>query len=303
MSTFWSGWIMLLVTFNLGITLFLFLWGMRVRIPTLPDGTTGHVWANGVLREGVRPLPLWWVVTSAAMFVIAFGYLILFPGFGSYKGLLGWTSQGELADDVAHTQAKLAPLLAQHAGLSVEQLAGDPAATRIGHRLFLDNCAACHGTSGRGNPSLGAPDLTDRDWLYGSDGETLLISILDGRRGTMPPMGEALGSAGVEEVAQYVLSLSGRESDRLKAALGKEHFGSCAACHGAEGKGNPLLGAPDLTDAAWIYGGSRTRVEESIRAGRSGEMPAFRGRLSAAEARTVAAWIYSQSHPATGSRP
>ncbi len=298
MSTFWSGWVMLLVTFNLGITLFLFIWGLRVRIPTLPDGTTGHVWANGVLREGVRPLPLWWVLVSATMFVLGIGYLVLFPGFGSYRGLLGWTAHAELADDVARTEAKLAPLLAQHAQRSIEQLAEDPSATRLGQRLFLDNCAACHGVQGHGNPSLGAPNLTDRDWLYGGNGETLLASILDGRRGVMPAQGAALGSAGVQEVAQYVLSLSGRASDPVKAALGKARFGVCAACHGANGKGNPALGAPDLTDAVWLYGGSGPRVEESIREGRSGQMPAFRDRLSSDEARAIAAWVYGQSNHA-----
>lgn len=302
MSTFWSGWVMLLVSFNLGVTLFLFLWGLRVRIPTLPDGTTGHVWANGVLREGVRPLPLWWVLVSAAMFAAGIGYLVLFPGFGSYGGLLGWTSQAELAEDTARTRAKLEPLMARQAQRPVEALAGDPAVTRLGQRLFQDNCAACHGMRGQGNPSLGAPDLTDRDWLHGGDGESLLASILDGRRGAMPAMGAALGSAGVEEVAQYVLGLSGRATDPLKAALGKERFAACAACHGPQGKGNPALGAPDLTDAVWLYGGSRARVEESIRNGRSGVMPAFRARLSEAEARVIAAWVHGRSNPSGAAR-
>lgn len=302
MSTFWSGWVMLLVSFNLGVTLFLFLWGLRVRIPTLPDGTTGHVWANGVLREGVRPLPLWWVLVSAAMFAAGIGYLVLFPGFGSYGGLLGWTSQAELAEDTARTRAKLEPLMARQAQRPVEALAGDPAVTRLGQRLFQDNCAACHGMRGQGNPSLGAPDLTDRDWLHGGDGESLMASILDGRRGAMPAMGAALGSAGVEEVAQYVLGLSGRATDPLKAALGKERFAACAACHGPQGKGNPALGAPDLTDAVWLYGGSRARVEESIRNGRSGVMPAFRARLSEAEARVIAAWVHGRSNPSGAAR-
>ncbi len=302
MTTFWSGWIMLLVTFNLGVTLFLFLWGLRVRIPTLPDGTTGHIWAHGVLREGVRPLPMWWVLVSAAMFVAGIGYLVLFPGYGSYKGLLGWTAHGELAEDVASTRAKLEPLVARHATMSVEQLAAEPSAVAIGQRLFVDNCAACHGVRGHGNQALGAPNLTDRDWLYGGDGETLLASILDGRRGAMPASGAILGSAGVQEVAQYVLSLSGRANDPLRAALGKEQFTTCAACHGADGKGNPALGAPNLTDAIWLYGGSQAHVEQSIREGRSGEMPAFRARLSESEAKVIAAWVYRQSNPAGPAR-
>ncbi|MCO5121446.1 MAG: cytochrome-c oxidase, cbb3-type subunit III [Burkholderiaceae bacterium] len=302
MTPFWSGWIMSLVTFNLGVTLFLFLWGLRVKIPTLPDGTTGHIWAHGVLRESVRPLPLWWVVISAAMFVIGIGYLVLFPGFGSHQGLLGWTAHGELAADEAATRARLAPLVERHGQMTVEQLADDPVSVAIGQRLFVDNCAACHGASGKGSRLLGAPDLTDRDSLHGGDGEALMTSILDGRRGAMPASGALLGSAGVEQVAQYVLSLSGRSNDPLKAALGKEHFTTCVACHGPDGKGNQALGAPDLTDSVWLYGGSQVQVEKSIRDGRSGEMPAFRGRLSETEAKVIAAWVYRQSNPAGTAR-
>lgn len=302
MSTFWSAWVMLLVTFNLGITLFLFLWGLRVRIPTLPDGTTGHVWANGALRESVRPLPLWWVLLSAAMFAAGIGYLVLFPGFGSHRGLLGWTSQGELAADTASNRARLDGLLAAGASAPVERLARDPGIVRLGHRLFLDNCAACHGAQGRGNQALGAPDLTDRDWLHGGSGEALMATILDGRRGAMPAMGPSLGAAGVEEVAQYVLGLSGRTSDPVKAALGKARFAACAACHGPDGKGNPALGSADLTDAAWLYGGGLAQVERSIREGRSGEMPAFRARLSEAQAKAVAAWVYAGAHPSGAGR-
>lgn len=297
MTPFWSGWIMVLVTFNLGLTLFLFIWGTRVKIPTLPDGTTGHVWAHGVLREGLHPLPLWWVLVSATMFVLGIGYLVLFPGYGDNKGLLGWTMHGELAEDIASTRAKMEPLIAQHSQMSVEQLAAEPSAVAIGHRLFVDNCAACHGASAQGNSLLGAPMLTDRDWLYGGDGETLMASILDGRRGAMPAMGATLGAAGVEEVAQYVLSLSGSANNPLKAALGKAQFTTCAACHGGDGKGNPALGAPNLTDSVWLYGGSQVHVEQTIREGRSGEMPAFRNRLSENEAKVIAAWVYRQSNP------
>jgi len=232
------------------------------------------------------------------MFIGGIGYLVLYPGYGDNEGLLGWTMHGELAENVASTREKLEPLIARQAQLPVEQLADDPASVAIGHRLFVDNCAACHGASGRGNQVIGAPDLTDRDWLYAGDGETLMASILDGRRGVMPPAGATLGSAGVEQVAQYVLSLSGRENDPVKAALGKEQFATCAACHGADGKGNPALGAPNLTDATWLYGGSQAQIEKSIREGRSGEMPAFRSRLSETEAKSIAAWVYRQSNPA-----
>ena len=123
MTPFWSAWIMFLIVLNLGITLFLFLWGPRVKIPVLPDGTTGHVWAHGVLREGLHKLPLWWLLFSGAMFVIGFAYLYLYPGFGSFKGALGWTSHQQLADDTAANSAKLEPLLKGLADQPVEVIA------------------------------------------------------------------------------------------------------------------------------------------------------------------------------------
>lgn len=300
MTTFWSLWIMVLVTINLGITLFLFLWGQKVRIPTLPDGTTGHVWAHGVLREGLHTLPKWWVFISGSLFIAAFCYLILYPGYGRYKGLLGWSAHGELAQDMVRNHERLESLVARLRQEPVETLAGDQAATAFGHRLFLDNCAACHSTSGKGNQVIGAPNLVDRDWLYGGDPETLLESITNGRQGVMPPHGALLGTAGVQEVAQYVLSLSGHANDPLKAELGKDQFTPCSACHGADGKGNHALGAPDLTDTTWLYGGGQARIEQTIRDGRSGEMPGFRDRLSDSEIKAVAAWVYSQSNPTGG---
>lgn len=235
MTPFWSAWIMFLIVLNLGITLFLFLWGPRVKIPVLPDGTTGHVWAHGVLREGMHKLPLWWLLFSGAMFAIGFVYLYLYPGFGASKGVLGWTSHQQLADDTAANAAKLDSLLASLAGAPVESIARNAEATRIGQRLFIDNCAACHGREGHGNALLGAPNLVDGDWLYGGDGATILASIEDGRGGTMPPFGGSLDKAAIENVANYVLSLSGSPHDNIAAQLGKAKFVACAACHGPDG--------------------------------------------------------------------
>jgi cytochrome c oxidase cbb3-type subunit 3 len=296
MSTFWSAWIMFLVVLNLGITLFLFVWGTRVEIPTEPDGTSGHVWAHGVLREGVRRLPLWWVLLSGAMFVVGFAYLALYPGFGRYAGALGWTAHGELARDSARNRAKLDPVLERLAHGTVEDIASDPEARRLGARLFVDNCAACHGREGKGNPLLGAPNLVDDDWLYGGDGKTLLASILDGRHGTMPPFGGSFDAPAIENLAHYVRSLSGAPHSPTHAAAGKPLFGVCAACHGPAGKGNPLLGAPNLTDATWLYGGDLATLEDTIRNGRGGTMPAWRSRLDESDARLIASWIHAQSH-------
>ena len=296
MNGFWSLWIMFLVVLNLGITLFLFVWGTRVEIPTLPDGTTGHVWAHGVLREGVRRLPLWWVLMSAGMFVCGFTYLALYPGFGAYKGLLGWTSAGELQRDSGENAAKLAPLMQRIKASTIEQLAADAEATRLGQRLFIDNCAACHGREGHGNHKLGAPNLVDGDWLYGGDSASIMTSILDGRHGAMPSFLSAYGEDGIARLANYVLSLSGARHSPDEAKAGQPMFVVCSACHGVDGKGNPALGAPNLTDTTWLYGGDLATIEQTIREGRSGQMPAWRTRLGEDDARVIAAWVHAQSH-------
>ncbi len=296
MSNGWSLWVMFLVVFNMGITFFLFLWAPRAKIPTLPDGTSGHVWAHGVLREGVHKLPLWWILFSAAMFVAGFSYLVLFPGFGNNKGLLGWTSHGQLARETARNDARLDAAFQRFNKYSVEQLAGDREALAMGEVLFRDNCAACHGRDAHGNPLLGAPNLADGDWLYGGSGDAILTSILNGRHGAMPAWGPQFGDAGVANLANYVLSLSNAPHDATKAIAGKALFTVCAACHGAEGKGNPAIGAPNLTDTIWLYGGDLESVETSIRDGRGGVMPSWRARLGENDARVVAAYVYSLSH-------
>ena len=296
MSAGWSLWVMSLVVVNLSTTLFLFLWGPRVKIPTLPDGTSGHVWGHGELREGVRRLPRWWLLMSGSMFVAGFTYLALFPGFGNFKGMLGWTSHGELARNVASNDVPFAEEMKRFELYPVEQLAGDPAAQQMGKVLFGDNCAACHGRAGKGNQKLGAPDLTDSDWLYGGDGKTITTSIHDGRAGVMPPW-SSLGESNVKNLAQYVLSLSGSPHDEAMAKASEPTFKAiCAACHGPDGKGNQALGAPNLTDHIWLHGGSVADIEATIGGGRQGHMPAWSPRLSDDQIRVLAAYVYHLAH-------
>lgn len=296
MSGFWSVWVIVLVVLNVALVLFLFVWGQIVKIPTEPDGTTGHVWAHGVLREGVRTLPWWWVVYSLIGVVGAIGYLILFPGFGGFKGTLGWTSVGQLERDTAANAQKLEATIAPLRGMSLSQLAANSTATSIGHRLYLDNCAACHGERALGNTAVGAPNLTDADSLHGADSNSVLASIRDGRIGTMPGWGTALGVDGVKQVAAYVLGFSGVATPEDWRTAGKARYETmCVACHGADGKGNRALGAPDLTDKVWLYGGEFNRVAESIREGRTGVMPAWGQRLNEDELRVVTAWVLAQA--------
>jgi cytochrome c oxidase cbb3-type subunit III len=299
MSGFWSTWVVVLACVTAGLSLFLFVWGITMRIPTNTDGTTGHVWAHGVLREGVRPLPVWWMVVSLGAFIFAAVYLYRYPGFGSSPGKLAWTSQGQHQGQNAANGARLEVRLASWRNLGVEQLATNAGAVSIGHRLYLDNCAACHGSAGHGNHAVGAPDLTDADWLYGGDGETILKSILDGRTGMMPPQGPALGHSGTNAVASYVVSRSGTIAPPDQVAAGKTHFDTvCAACHGVDGRGNPALGAPNLFDNVWLYGGDIATVVATVRDGRSGVMPAWRARLTSDEARLIAAWVIAQGSAA-----
>jgi len=303
MSGFWSNWVVVLASLTAGISLFLFVWGITMRIPTNTDGTTGHVWAHGVLREGVRPLPVWWMVVSLAAFLFAVVYLYRYPGFGSSQGKLGWTSRGEHQGQNAANGERLEARLASWRSVGVEQLATNPSAVSIGHRLYLDNCAACHGSAGHGNRTVGAPDLTDADWLYGGDGDTILKSILDGRNGMMPPQGPALGHNGTNAVASYVVSRSGTIAPPDQVAAGKIHFETvCAACHGVDGRGNAALGAPNLFDNVWLYGGDIASVVATVRDGRSGVMPPWRTRLTDDEARLVTAWVIAQGSAARAAR-
>ncbi|MDE2614801.1 MAG: cytochrome-c oxidase, cbb3-type subunit III [Burkholderiales bacterium] len=297
MNDFWSWWVIVLIVFNLGVTFFLFLWGPRAKVPVLADGTTGHAWANGALREGMHRLPTWWILISFALFIATFSYLVLYPGFGKHKGALGWTSHDELKQDTAANDARLAANMQRWAKLPIEQLAGDRDAVAMGEVLFRDNCAACHGRDARGSRLLGAPHLTGPTWLYGGDGQTILTTILDGRRGMMPAWGPQYGDEGVANLANYVLGLAGAPHDSAKAAAGKAVFTTvCAACHGADGQGNPAVGAPNLTGKSWLYGGDLETLETTIRDGRGGIMPAWRTRLGENEARVVAAYVYSLSH-------
>jgi cytochrome c oxidase cbb3-type subunit III len=294
MSGFWSGWVILLAVLTIGISVSLFVGGLRVKLPKQADGTTGHDWDG--IREGVRNLPWWWILYSAVGFIVAIVYLVLYAGLGSFKGVLGWSSEEKLRRDVAANDAKLGALVEPWRTLTVEQLAENAAAVGVGHRLYLDNCAACHGSTALGNQALGAPDLTDADWQYGGSGATIVASILDGRNGVMPPWGAALGHNGVNEVAAYVLSLGGVKSPEDWAAAGKQRYATlCVSCHGPEGLGNPALGAPNVADRIWLYGGSFASVATSIRDGRAGVMPAWRSRLTDDQARLIAAWVLKQA--------
>jgi cytochrome c oxidase cbb3-type subunit 3 len=271
----------------------LLLWVAARRKVMASDNTTGHVWDED-LRELNNPLPRWWMGLFVLTIVFSFGYLALYPGLGSFAGTLGWTQAQAYEAEVQHLQQQVAPLYARFAAMNAAQLATDGKAMRIGERLFINNCAQCHGSDARG--SKGFPDLTDADWLYGGSHEKIVETITQGRRGVMPPMAAAVGSAqDVRNVAQYVLSLSGSPHDAFAAQQGKAKFGACAACHGVNAKGNPALGAADLTDKVWLHGWGEQAVIDAIQRGKDNQMPAHGNKLSAEQIRVLAAYVWSLS--------
>jgi cytochrome c oxidase cbb3-type subunit 3 len=261
------------------------------------DNTTGHVWDED-LRELNNPLPRWWMWLFVITVAFAGAYLVLYPGLGSSEGLYKWSSAGQLAAENASAEAALKPVYARFAAMDAAQLARDPQALGIGERLYLNHCSACHGSDARG--SKGFPNLTDGDWLHGGSLDKVRETITKGRVGMMPPLAAALGSPEeVRNVAHHVLSLSGSPHDAVAASLGKPRFGVCAACHGADGKGNQALGAPNLTDPIWLHGWGEAAIVNMITAGKQNVMPAFEGRLSPEQIHVLSGYVLSLSQTST----
>lgn len=259
------------------------------------DNTTGHVWDED-LRELNNPLPRWWMGLFVGTVVFSLIYLALYPGLGSAQGRLGWSSSGQHDADRQAARAKSAPLYARFTGMPAQALAREPQAMAIGQRLFINNCATCHGSDARG--SKGFPDLTDGDWLHGGSPEKIEETITQGRVGTMPPMAAAVGNEeDVRKVANYVLSLSNSPHNRIAAQLGRQSFQVCAACHGADGHGNQAIGAPNLTDGVWLHGWGEEAVMNMVQHGKTNVMPAQGGRLSAEQIHVLAAYVWQLSHP------
>ena len=258
------------------------------------DNSTGHVWDED-LREMNNPLPLWWMVLFILTVVFAGAYLVLYPGLGNAAGTLGWSSRGEYNDEQDKARLAMVPVYAKFAAMPVEALAGDASAMAIGERLFINNCAACHGSDAKG--SKGFPNLTDADWIHGGGFEKIIETITLGRQGMMPPMAAAVGSAAdVKNVANYVLSLSGSPHDSVSGQLGRAKFAVCAACHGPDGKGNPAVGAPNLADKIWLHGWGEDAIVAMVNNGKTNVMPAQGSRLTPEQIRVLAAYVWRFSN-------
>lgn len=293
-SSFWPLFISAITVLGiLGCALLLWLTN-KTKVQASQDMSTGHVW-DGDLREMNNPLPRWWVWLFIITIVFSVAYLIIYPGMGSYQGKLGWTQVGQFEAEMAKAEEVTKPLYDKFMAMSVQEVAADEQAVAIGGRLFLNNCAQCHGSDARG--SKGFPNLTDNDWLYGGDPENIKTTLVNGRMGMMPPMAAMVGSEDdVRNVANYVLSLSGSEHDAARAELGKEKFMVCAACHGPEGKGNQMMGAPNLTDGIWLHGAGEKNIMAMINNGKTNQMPAQADKLSEAQIHVLTGYVWGLSN-------
>jgi cytochrome c oxidase cbb3-type subunit 3 len=255
--------------------------------------TMGHVWDEN-LAEYNNPLPRWWLNLFYITLFFGLGYLLYYPGLGTFEGLGKWTQQGQYDAEIETAKAKYDPIYDKYLAQDLAAVAADGEALTIGKRLFSTYCTQCHGADARG--ARGFPNLADNDWLYGGEPAKIKETIMGGRQGMMPPWEPVIGAEGAVAAAEYVLSLTGKSTDTAAAAKGKELFDkNCAACHGADGKGNQMLGAPNLTDDIWLFGGTPERVHETVLKGRQGRMPAHQEFLGEAKVHLLAAYVYSLS--------
>ena len=293
-SGFWSFYVAGLTLVSIIACLVLLWISGTTKAATLQDNTTGHVW-DGDLREMNNPLPKWWVYLFVITVVFALVYGLLYPTFGKFQGLLGWSSTGQHRAEVAKVEAAIAPIYARFKDMTPEAIAADPQANAIGERLFMNYCAQCHGSDARG--ARGFPNLTDNDWLGGGSPEVIKTVIANGRNGVMPPMGAAVGGPeDVRNVAHYVLSLSDTPHDPVRAVQGKAKFATCAACHGADGKGMSAIGAPNLTDGVWLHGWGEEAIVRAVNNGINNAMPGQAALLNSDQIDVLAAYVWGMSN-------
>ncbi|MCI0916345.1 cytochrome-c oxidase, cbb3-type subunit III [Stutzerimonas stutzeri] len=301
MTTFWSWYITLLSLGTIAALVWLLLATRKGQRHDSTEETVGHSYDG--IEEYDNPLPRWWFMLFVATVLFALGYLALYPGLGNWKGMLpgyegGWTQVKEWQREMDKANEQYGPLYAKFAAMPVEEVAQDPQALKMGGRLFASNCSVCHGSDAKG--AYGFPNLTDNDWLYGGEPETIKTTIMGGRQAAMPAWRDVIGEEGIRNVAAYVRSLSGRdipEGINADVEQGQKIFATnCVACHGPEGKGTHAMGAPNLTDNIWLYGSSFGQIQQTLRYGRNGRMPAQQDHLGNDKVHLLAAYVYSLSH-------
>ncbi|MDD2932724.1 MAG: cytochrome-c oxidase, cbb3-type subunit III [Methylotenera sp.] len=296
-SSFWPIFISAIVIGGIIFCLVVLFVTSKSHDPRHTGQSTGHVYDEDIVEMN-NPMPRWWMWMFIITCIFGASYLFLYPGLGTYKGAFGWTQVTQYEQEVKESNDRIAPIYAAFTAMKAEDVAQDAKAMAIGERLFMNNCSQCHGSDAHG--SRGFPNLTDNDWLYGGAPETIVETITNGRHGMMPPMAAAVGGPDdVKNVAQYVLSLSNSEHDVNRATLGKDKFTACAACHGADGKGNQAIGAPNLTDDIWLHGAGEAAIIDRINNGKSNQMPAQGSRLTPEQIHVLAAYVWRFSNSAT----
>jgi len=291
------------IAFIVGIVALL-LWTMRIKVPVADGEKMGHSW-DGIVELN-NSLPRWWLHMFWMTIVFAIIYLVLYPGLGNYKGVFKWTSANQWQAEVDAAEADYGPRMKELSQGSIPDIAANAEAHKTGQRLFLTYCATCHGSGARG--AVNYPNLTDKNWLWGGEPANILASISDGRVGTMPPMIATLGATdadqqqALKELTAYVMSLSGRDVDAALAAKGQAYFASCMGCHGADGKGNTALGAPNLTDDIWLHSRLTDRaveqnIHDRVTSGVvNSTMPHFKDFLGEDRVKLLAAYVYGLSN-------
>lgn len=293
LSTGWSWFIALVSIANILACLWLIAWA-SVRRENEPGEkeTTGHVWDDD-LAELNQPMPFWWLGLFIVTIVFGLMYLLAYPGLGNYNGMFKWSQARQHETEVSNAEHRFERKFAEFADMDMKTLAQQPEATDIGRKVFQTWCTGCHGSDARG--AKGYPNLADNDWLYGGEPEQILASIANGRAGMMPPWQAMLGDSGVAAVVAYLQNPDVRTNG--KVVQGMMLFEkNCTACHGANGEGNIALGAPNLMDDIWLYGGDEYALTESIAKGRmNARMPAHKELIGAEKLRLLTAYIYSLS--------
>jgi len=258
------------------------------------DDVVGHKW-DGDLEEWNNPAPKWWLYFYFGTIVWAVGYMIAYPGLGSWDGMLGWSQHGQYEAEMQAAAERYDPIYEGFAAMDFAALQQEPEAMELGASLYASYCTTCHGSDARG--ATGFPNLTDDDWLWGNDEAALTQTLLQGRNAIMPVLAPALGGdEGVNNMVSYVRSLSGLVAADAAAMSSQPMFMAlCSACHNADGSGNQIFGAPNLTDSIWLYGSSEDAVRTTILEGRNGVMPAHGDLLGAAKTKILAAYVASLS--------
>jgi len=290
-NQFWNWYVILLVLVSI-VGCGVLLWTQSLPPPNKLD-TTGHVW-DETLEEYNNPLPKWWMWLFYITVIFSLVYGVLYPTFGSFQGVLGWSSSGQWAKEVARADEQFRPLYAKYMKMDLKTLAADKEGNETGQRLYLTYCMQCHGADARG--SKGFPNLADNDWQWGGEPAQIVETINNGRIAMMPPFSQ-LGSETIKDLANYVRSLSGLPADSLRVAKGQEAFNTagCSGCHGADAKGMTAVGAPNLTDKVWLYGSSEATITETITKGRNNQMQPWKEFLGDEKVHVLAAYVLSLS--------